>query len=138
MALAGTEAERILCGPPASAGNLEIVPAALGDAAAGLALAHEFAFTEVVPSRQGHAGCAGLPLCRDAKTRACGCPPVNETAFEFRQVCRRTARSHVDRDRMLKKHVENLEQIDRPRNRRHCTQRNATCLRLTKRTGLVP
>jgi hypothetical protein len=83
MALAGAEAERILCGPPASAGNLEIVPAALGGAAAGLALAHEFAFTEVVPSRQGHAGCAGLPLCRDAKARACGCPPVNETAFEF-------------------------------------------------------
>jgi hypothetical protein len=54
MALAGAEAERILCSPPASAGNLEIVPAALG-AAAGLALAHEFAFTEVVPSRQGHA-----------------------------------------------------------------------------------
>jgi hypothetical protein len=62
MALAGAEAERILCSPPASAGNLEIVPAALG-AAAGLALAHEFAFTEVVPSRQGTRGlCRASPI----------------------------------------------------------------------------
>jgi hypothetical protein len=83
MALAGAEAERILCGPSASAGNLEIVPAALGYAAAGLALAHEFAFTEVVPSRQGHAGCAGLPPMLGRKNARLWRPAGERNGIEF-------------------------------------------------------